>query len=69
MERLASATDGRRGNFSAIGALVRRCEGNVRGQVAHLLFARGASEIEERFLGCVSRCSAQKQRRGTLRSE
>jgi hypothetical protein len=26
-------------------------------------------EIEERFLGCVSRRFAQNQRRGTLRSE
>jgi hypothetical protein len=29
----------------------------------------GAAEIEERFLDCVSRRSAQSQRRGTLRSE
>ena len=30
---------------------------------------RGAFEIEERFLDCVSRRFAQKQRRGTLRFE
>jgi hypothetical protein len=33
------------------------------------LFARAALAIEERFLGCLSRRFAQRQNRGTLRSE